>query len=226
MVIQHQQTLLYVTKSANGPKLPNCENNRDQKSQFAEVSGIKNETLSLLPQYIWLRNARLEQMLQIILSFQVSATEPRFVSRSPSIHANRTFGSFHINLHQAKPLSLSVHPSFAPTINNRTQLKHANPRQRFVPIPLIIPQGESPFPVRLLFSLYIRFKPFRSKSQHPNPSSLSVFLSFVPRQQTNPIIDSLQFHRLYPNEKHSKRAFIGKNFTAILTFLLTNVHPN
>ena len=136
MVIQHQQTLSFVTKTGNGPKIPNCENNRDQKSQFAEVSGTKNETLlSSSPIYMAdKRNARLEQMLQIILSFQVPATEPRFVSRLPSIHANRTFGSFHIKLHQAKPLSLSVHPSIAPTINNRTQLKHADSRSRFVPI--------------------------------------------------------------------------------------------
>ena len=54
MEFLHQYTPSFVTKTGNGPKIPNCENNRDQKSQFAEVSGTKNETLSLLPQYIWL----------------------------------------------------------------------------------------------------------------------------------------------------------------------------
>ena len=72
------------------------------------------------------------------LSFQAQPTEPRFVSRLPVIHANSTERSvrflFQIKLHQAKLLSLSVHPSFAPTINNRTQLKHADSRSRFVPI--------------------------------------------------------------------------------------------
>ena len=39
MVIQHQQTLLYVTKSANGPKLPRHEKYRDQIVKFLKWQG-------------------------------------------------------------------------------------------------------------------------------------------------------------------------------------------
>ena len=94
----------------------------------------KKETLSHLPQFKehdWKGDHtsvhKRFQSTPCRLSFQVQATEPKFVSRSPFIHANTTERSVH----------------FLFQIDNRTQLKHADPRSRFVPIPLIIPQGES-----------------------------------------------------------------------------------
>lgn len=39
MVIQHQHTSLYVTKSANGPKLPSHEKYRDQIVKFLKWQG-------------------------------------------------------------------------------------------------------------------------------------------------------------------------------------------
>mgnify|MGYP001763364822 CR=1 FL=1 len=48
MEILHQYTLLFVTKSRNGPILPSHKKFMDQNCQIFEVEGIKNETLSLL----------------------------------------------------------------------------------------------------------------------------------------------------------------------------------